>query len=275
MQLYDLHTHTFLSNCASKTNANPIDYVIAAKQNGLAAIGFSDHSWDSSIEGASAWYKKQPFERLKATKELIKNSDVDLSGIKIVYGAETEYAGGILGVGEKAASELDYIIVPHSHTHMRGFVLPEGWESPKKHAEYLIKSFYEVCTHPNRKLFFGIAHPMFPVGLKQEDAEFIFSNIKDTNMEECLYAAKENGIFLELNASSIKTINEESLKDSFYARFFSIAKQVGNEFFMGSDKHQVIPSGKPDNFMKINTYIDKLGLQQSDFETALNVIQAL
>ena len=100
MLLYDLHTHTFLSDCASKTEANPADYVKAAEQNGLTAIGFADHAWDSDIEGASPWYKKQPFERLNTTRELLKERETT---IKVLFGAETEYANGVLGVGERAA----------------------------------------------------------------------------------------------------------------------------------------------------------------------------
>lgn len=274
MELYDLHTHTFLSDCASKTNANPVDYVKAAEENGLLAIGFSDHSWDASIEGASPWYKKQPFERLETTRELLDGYESSTE-IKILFGAETEYAGGVLGVGEHAASRLDYVIVPHSHTHMKGFVLPEGCDTPEKHAAYLIKSFYEVCTHKKRSLFFGIAHPMFPVGLNREEAERVYSYISDRDMCECLYAAKENGIFLELNTSVISKIDESDLQNSFYARFFGNAKRVGNAFFMGSDKHSVIPSGKPDAFMKIGVFAKKLGLTPSDFKAALDYVRAL
>jgi len=58
MQLYDLHIHTFLSDCASKTNAEPTEYIKAAEQNGLDAIGFSDHAWDIKVPGASPWYQK-------------------------------------------------------------------------------------------------------------------------------------------------------------------------------------------------------------------------
>lgn len=275
MELYDLHTHTFLSSCASKTNADPIEYIRAAKQNGLTAVGFADHAWDVAIAGASSWYQNQSFERLYSTRELIRTSDVDLSGIKILFGAETEYAGGVLGVGEKAAHTLDYILVPHSHTHMHGFVLPVGWESPQKHAQYLIQSFYEVCTHPQRGLFFGIAHPMFPNGLQEKEAEQVFSFISDNDMLEGLAAAKENGIFLELNTSAVSKLAKESLSNSYYARFFQNAKKVGNFFFMGSDKHRVILSGEQDNFKQIKEYMLKLGLEESDFSVALDLVRAL
>ncbi len=269
MTLYDLHIHTFLSDCASGNNANPVEYVRAAEKNGLCAIGFSDHAWDESIRGASPWYQKQPFKRLSVVKELLEETD---TRIKIFFGAETEYAGGVLGVGEKAAQELDYIIVPHSHTHMRGFVLPEGWDSPQKHAEYLLKSFFELCTHSSRERFFGIAHPFYPVGASKEAAEHIYSFISDQDMTECLCAAAENGVFLELNTSTFSGIELNETEDYFYSRFFYNAKRSGNSFFMGSDKHRVIPFGEPDRFMQIGELIKKLGLEERDFSAALDYI---
>lgn len=273
MQLYDLHIHTFLSDCASKTDAEPTEYIKAAEQNGLDAIGFSDHAWDIKVPGASPWYQKQPFERLAALKELLR--DFEYGNIKILFGAESEFKDGILAVGEEAAERLDYIIVPHSHTHMRGFILPEGWETPEKHAQYLIKSFYELVTHQRNDLFFGVAHPMFPVGTGREDAERIYEYISDADLNECLYAAKENHIFLELNTSSIFSIGEADLKNSFYARFFHNAKAAGNDFFMGSDKHSVVRYGEFDRFMKISEYMRELGLEQEDFSKAYNCIMEL
>jgi histidinol phosphatase-like PHP family hydrolase len=272
MKLYDLHIHTFLSDCASKTNAHPADYVKAAVQGGLAAIGFSDHAWDESIEGASGWYAKQPFCRLEARKELLSEVMAENPGIKILFGAEAEYAKGILAFGQEAAARLDYVIVPHSHTHMRGFVLPEGYDSPEKHAQYLVKSFYELCTHKKRDLFFGIAHPMFPVGQKEVDIERIFEHITDADMNEGLCAAAENGIFLELNMSSAGTLTYDTIQNSFFARFYHNAKKAGCNFFIGSDKHQVIPFGEPDRFFGINEYMEKLGLDEGDFTAALDKI---
>lgn len=275
MTLYDLHIHTFLSDCASRTNANPADYIKAAAEGGLAAIGFADHAWDDSISGASAWYQKQPFARLEKRKELVYDIIDQNPGIKVLFGAEAEYAQGMLAVGQAAAAQLDYVIVPHSHTHMRGFVLPEGWESPEKHAQYLIKSFYELCTHEKRELFFGIAHPMFPVGQKEEECERIFDRIADADLDECLAAAAENGIFLELNMSSAGSLNFDTIQNSFFARFFHSAKKAGCSFFMGSDKHQVIPFGQPDRFFRIGEYMEKLGLEERDFEPALKKVLSL
>jgi len=275
MRLYDLHIHTFLSDCASKTNANPADYIQAAQEGGLVAIGFADHAWDESIGGASAWYQKQPFSRLEKRKEIVADMVEKNLNIKVLFGAEAEFANGVLAVGEEAAAKLDYVIVPHSHTHMRGFVLPEGWESCEKHAQYLIKSFYALCTHAKRDLFFGIAHPMVPVGQKETECERIFDRITDADLNECLSAAAENGIFLELNMSSAGALQFETLQNSFLARFFRCAKKAGCSFFMGSDKHQAIPFGEPDRFFRIGEYMEKLGLEESDFEPALKKVISL
>ncbi len=262
MQLYDLHIHTYLSDCADRNNAQPADYLKEAEKAGLLAIGFADHAWDKAVPGASPWYQKQPFERLKSTKEELEGIQ---SPVKVFFGAETEYADGVLGVSAEAAQHLDYIIVPHSHTHMKGFVLPAGRESPKEHAKYLLESFYNLCSHPNRDLFFGVAHPFHPVGASFEESREIFSHITDRDLEECMAVSKQNGVYLELNTSGFSKIADEDIKDHHYSRVVYIAKEAKNRFFYGSDKHRVVPFGNPDRFFDMGKIIGLLGLQESDF----------
>ena len=47
-------------------------------------------------------------------------------GIKVLVGAETEYCGmyDVLGMGKEAALQLDFLLIPHTHVHMRNFVMP-------------------------------------------------------------------------------------------------------------------------------------------------------
>ena len=51
---------------------------------------------------------------------------------EVLIGCETEYAHGTLGISEKKAETLDYVLVPHSHTHMNGFVLPDRLQYARK-----------------------------------------------------------------------------------------------------------------------------------------------
>ena len=262
---HDIHIHTHLSACASR-EAFIKDYVPIAKSLGLKTIGFADHSWEASIEGASDWYKPQTYERLAARKEEIK--EIDTEGITILLGAEGEYASEILGLNEKSLSLLDYIIVPHSHTHMKGFVLPTDCiDNPKKHAEYLVKSFISLCNHEKRNLFFGIAHPMWPIGVCLTAAEDIYSYITDEELKTIALTAAKNDIAIEVNISCvINVIYATDGKRCCYNRFYDACKSAGCKFFLGSDAHST--EAFIERHEEASQVLNYLGLDESDFTVA-------
>ena len=264
MKLYDLHVHTGLSSCADP-GANITDYCAAAAESGLEIIGFADHAWDKAISGASPWYAPQDYERLSARKAEAEA----VTGIKVLLGAEAEMAAGVLAFTGHAASLVDYIICPHSHTHMKGFVLPSDCKTFEKHADYLVKSFYSLCVHPLAKYIFGIAHPMYPVGVGEEELEEIYSHITDAQLEFICAAAAKSGLALELNTSSVSHHSCGGKPNPAYARFFAAAKNAGCDFFLGSDKHKCIPAGEKDVFFDVPQMMEALGLEESDFQNAL------
>ncbi len=264
MKNYDIHVHTHLSSCASK-EAFISDYVKAAKEIGLDTVGFADHAWDENINGSSDWYKPQGYKRLLSRKDELKGIETD--GIEVLLGAEGEYASFLLGLGDEGASFVDYVLIPHSHTHMKGFVLPQDCiGNPEKHAKYLVDSFLSLCKHEKRNLFFGIVHPMYPIGESHEYVEKVYSFISNSALDECAVAAKESKIALEANLSTLKEIPPESAEDHCYRRFFDACKRAGCEFFIGSDAHSI------DVFRRNHSDKDRLintaGLAEIDFTTA-------
>ncbi len=268
MTNYDIHIHTHLSSCGAK-DAFMADYINAASRLGLTTVGFTDHAWDSNIPGASSWYAPQDYKRLEARREELKA--IDTKGIKVLLGAEGEFANLLLGLGEEGASYVDYIIVPHSHTHMRGYVLPSDCVGdPKKHALYLLKSFIALCTHKDRNLYFGIAHPMYPIGDDAQYTELLYSHITDNDLQECAIAAKEANLALEANLSVLKKIPPESGKSFCYRRFFDACKRAGCDFFMGSDAHSI--NAMISNHSASSELISAVGLEESDFTSALRRI---
>lgn len=261
---YDIHIHTHLSSCGAR-DAFMQDYINAASELGLELMGFADHAWDDSINGASPWYAPQTYKRLIARKEELKT--LDKKGINVLLGAEGEYANELLAIGDSAAEFVDYILVPHSHTHMKGFVLPSDCVgNPEKHASYLVKSFISLCNHEKRNMFFGIVHPMSPCGETEEYTEKIFSFITDEMLKECACAASENKVALEVNLSEFKKIPPEQLHQHCYNRFFDACKRAGCEFFMGSDAHAV--KAFVDNHGLKNGIVDALGMDESFFKAA-------
>ncbi len=252
----DIHVHAAISLCAQAT-ADPIKYIEYGPVNGLKTIGFSNHYWDEDVNGASPWYKNQNTEHIMQINSQL--GDRSSFPIKVLIGCETEYANHMLAITPKKAEMLDYVLVPHSHTHMRGFVLPAGYEAPEKHADYLVQSFYEVATHKMAKDYItGIVHPFFPCGEKPDSVSRILGNISDAQFYECACAAKENNIDIELNTSCLKTILDDNDAMAEYKRFFTQCKRAGCRFFGGSDKHNVIQAKADDIFYTIDGIAAKL-----------------
>ena len=264
MQLYDLHCHTKLSLCASR-NSEMSEFVRIADEDGLAAIGFSDHAWDAGIGRPIDFYVPQTYEKLLARVKPESKS------VKVFLGAEGEFAQGLLGVRRSTMQKLDYIIIPHSHTHMKNFVLPEGCGEARPHGRYLFNSFVALMHHPNADLIFGIAHPFWPCGKSFEDKQEILSNITDDEFEYCGNLAYKNNIYLEINASSIISMPIEKAATSEYARFIRNAKKGGARFFLGSDNHCQTEHDK-NSLFKMPDYMEEFGLCEDDIKSALHQI---
>ncbi len=262
MVKHDIHVHTHLSDCGDR-QAFMADYIALAKQIGITTIGFADHAWDMNAGKCSDWYLPQDYKRLAVRYEEIKS--IDTEGIEVLLGAEGEFASYLLGITEDAAEFTDYILVPHSHTHMRGFVLPDDCVgNPKKHADYLVKSFIRLCGHQKRKLFWGIVHPMYPIGESYDYVKEIYSHITDTMLDECACAASEAGIALEANITVLNGMPKVADNgDNCYIRFFNACKAAGCKFFMGSDAHGVEAFGN--RHSRQERAIRLCGLKESDF----------
>lgn len=264
MELYDLHCHTFLSACAAR-DAEIDDYVKDADEGGLRALGFADHAWDEGLGTPSGFYAPQNYKRLLTRKCSVKHR------VRVFYGAEGEYARGLLAVRAETMKLFDYIIIPHSHTHMKGFVLPAECEAPGDHGRFLLESFVSLLNHPHIGGVFGIAHPFHPCGKKFEEAEEILSYITNEEFENCGALAAQKGVFLELNMSAAFAVPEEKAEDCSYARFFRNAKKGGAKFFLGTDNHR--PKPYQDNLIfRAPERAKPFGLTEGDFTDALSRI---
>jgi len=231
----DLHLHTNLSSCANK-QATVEGYVKKARDLGIEVLGFSNHMWDARVKGASEWYAPQTFEHIMKIKEDFKLVD---TSIKLLLGCETECdKNGVIGISEEAAKQLDFILVPNSHTHMDNFTIPvEEKTTLERHAKYLVKKFMDIVNHPLAKYFTAIAHPFHAVGCKEH--EEIVSYISDYEFEQCFMAARKLNIALEINTSVFYKYDIHQLQNTNYIRMLRIAKEIGCKFTIGSDSHSL------------------------------------
>lgn len=256
----DLHIHTNLSSCAA-SEATWEKYVECAKNAGISTLCFTNHLWDSSVPGASAWYAPQTVEHvLQLKKELPSCMEAD--GIKLLFGCETEFTHeGKLCLAEENMDLFEVILVPHSHTHMK-CVMPDRTyaDDNKLHAKFLMDSFMRAVEHPLSYRFTAIAHPFVP-GTKYEIYNAVQSYIPDSYLREAFCAAREKGIAIEINGSCVLCKDESDFKNCEYLRIFSIAKECGSKFTYGSDSHNF----KGDrNLAVVEKFIDACGITESD-----------
>lgn len=257
---YDIHIHTSLSSCAERT-ATAAGYVEQAKNTGLKLLGFADHLWDSKIPGVSRWYEPQNVEHvLQLKKELPANGVMD--GIQVLFGCETDFTyENKLCLAEENMDLFDFILVPHSHTHMGVIVPKEQIADSPSHAKYLMSSFMALVNHPLSHRITAIAHPFIP-GTNHAICDEVQSYIPDSYFREAFQAAKEKGIAIEANGSCFINRTPENLKSCEYVRIYSIAKECGCKFTYGSDSHGV---NNRRELPVVEQFLEQCGITDDDF----------
>ncbi|NMA07716.1 MAG: PHP domain-containing protein [Clostridiales bacterium] len=227
----DLHVHTNLSLCA-KSDATVDAYLALCKDEGITTIGFSDHFWDPNVPGASDWYAKQDFTHINVLRTRIPK---DTHGVQVRFGCETEYCGhGKLGISRETARLLDFVLVPTSHTHMKGFTVPFDLHTPEQYRRIMLDRTYEVV---HMGIATGIAHPFVPLGCTC--IEETLHGITDSDYRKVCEAAAKNGVAMEINPDIFnhKCADDADGQPGEYRRFFTIARECGCKFFAGCDAH--------------------------------------
>ncbi len=262
----DLHIHTNLSSCAMR-DATVSEYIAKAPNDGLTTLGFSNHLWDSDIPGASNWYLPQNVEHvLKLREELPQKREVN--GTRLLFGCETEFTHeGKLCLTAEHFALFDYVLVPHSHTHMKVVMPQEYAQDHHRHARYLMDSFMGVVTHPLAKKITAIAHPFVP-GTSYDIYNTVQALIPDSYFREAFSAAREMGIAIEMNGSCLIYQKPEDIPHCEYVRIYSIAKECGCRFTYGSDSHDF---RNVRQLILVERFLEQCGIGESDMLTVESI----
>jgi histidinol phosphatase-like PHP family hydrolase len=282
---HDIHVHTKLSACCSDPLATPANAIARAADAGLKTIGFANHLWDRAVPGAGKWYDWYAPQDLDHVLGTRKEIPADTRGVRVLVGCETEYCGdGKVGISPDAARQLDYVLIPFSHTHMNGFVVPDGTTAGDLPA-LLTRRFREVVA---LGLATGIAHPFYPLGFGEHIDE-IMAAVSDADLEDCFGRAAEARVSIEIHAGMFpgrksgdsphfqKTENGDSprfsgsprspgprsagLHDETFLRVLGIAKRMGCLFHFGSDAHDLSGVG---GVRRLEPYARQLGITRQD-----------
>lgn len=262
MVTHDIHIHTFLSSCAGPT-ATFDAYMENARRLGLKLVGFADHMWDTGRDDAPGFYKPNNVARILTTKDRFS----DEYGVRLLIGCESEFTfDSTMGIGRAAAEQLDFVLMPHSHTHMDEVMPPNRKYSFKDHAEFMLDSFDRLMNHADIDLVTAIAHPFTPCRIQQiSDIDEILSYLSDEHFRQAFSVAASKKVGLELNAATLRSVGAdtaEGAKKCEFLRMFRIAKACGCKFSLGSDAHN---ARDHEGYEKLQVMIDLLELEDADY----------
>ena len=232
---HDLHVHTNLSLCA-EPSATLENHIANAKKLGLTKIGIANHFWDEAVQPVlNGWYEKQNVAHVFSLRDEVKKYN-NKDGLEILFGCEAEYDPVNHGVGitEECAEQLDFLIVPNSHTHM---TMPKELYQPyEKHKEFMINAYREIINSPVSKYITSMAHP-FEAVCCPYDNQRVIDIITDDEYRRIFDETAEKGIAVEINVSSMMGMSREQIEKRSVIRHFRLAKECGCLFTFGSDTH--------------------------------------
>lgn len=122
--LHDIHTHNVFSACCGDRTASTAAFLAKEAELGMRIFGLSNHLWDERVPGASYWYKNQTILKAEEARSAFAQADPSL---KVLFGCETEFYAcrDLLGMSPEGAAHFDYLLIPHSHLHMRNEVMAD------------------------------------------------------------------------------------------------------------------------------------------------------
>ena len=255
---HDLHIHTQLSSCSCDPEQTPARILRYAKENGFREVAVTDHFWDETVEGASDWYRPQDFANITRSLPLPA-----CEGVRFLFGCEAEMDKYCrLGIARETIDKFDFVIIPTTHLHMRGFTIAEEDDPLPRRAAVYVDRFEKLLSMdlPFHKI--GIAHLTCHLIAKKPSYEThieLLDLIPDATFRDLFKKTAEVGAGVELNfpLSSYDEKQQERV-----LRPYRIALDCGCKFYFGSDAHHPdVLDRAPENFKAI---ADALGLTEAD-----------
>ena len=260
---HDLHMHTHLSFCG-KDEATVENYLAQAAALGLTKLGFTDHVWDSAVEGMPWWYRQTDIQNVPhvlRTRPLLEQFRG--CGVTLLMGCEAEYDYPHRGVAltEAAAEQFDFIIASSTHTHN---TMPKAfYDPPRRHAEFLLQAYEDMLDAPVSRYFTAMAHPFHPVCCPYGH-EPVMDAIRDDELRRVFDKTAAKGIAVEINLKCLVGHHEENADDIAtqpHLRIFRIAKACGCRFTFGTDCHYLSAQHM---IRHADTVAAQLGLTEDD-----------
>lgn len=229
--LHDLHCHTVLSSCCHDARMTAEAVFSHAAKAGYDTQCVTDHLWDESVPGASPWYRPQDIPHVT------QNLPLPSAPLRALFGCETEFLGGArLGLSLDRFDLFDFVAVPINHTHMKGFVRPQGVDTEEKMARLLTERLEDLCRLPLPFSKIGVAHLTGTLMFEEGDVTKIYSAMEERRLMKCFDFLARKGAGIELNAGAFP---EWEKNPGPWLRLYRLAKKAGCRFYLASDAHTV------------------------------------
>ena len=254
---HDYHIHSRLSLCSDDPEQTPEAILRYALENHLKKICLTDHFWDEKVPGAIDWYKMQNLAYVKRILPLPQDKDV-----QFCFGVEAEMDKFFnVGIAVETFDEFDFVVVPTTHLHMRGFTLEDGVTDNAVRAQLWFDRLAALLQMklPWKKI--GIAHLTCPLigGADRKAHIRILEMLREDSLQALFRRIAELGAGVELNFNSF-AYEEEELESVL--RIYRIAKEEGCKFYLGSDAHH--PAGLQKAYKNFENIVGLLQLEERD-----------
>ncbi len=256
---HDYHIHSKLSECSSDEAQTTERMLSYARENDFKEICITDHFWDSNVPGAFPWYRPQNYEHIAQSLPLPESDDV-----RFYFGCETELDKDMtLAISEKMMDNFDFIIIPTTHLHMVGDTVAKEATSVEERAEVYVKRLDKLLDMPLPFHKIGIAHLTCPLMAYNNSTDFdehlrILDLISTDTFRELFSKLAQKGAGFELNFN-IGRYTQEQLPRVL--RPYQIAKEVGCQFYLGSDAHHPATLDQAKN--NFENIVSALNLEES------------
>jgi histidinol phosphatase-like PHP family hydrolase len=260
---HDLHIHSQLSSCSSDSEQTTEAILADARMNGLRTICLTDHFWDASVPGASEWYKPQDFAHISQALPLHQTPDC-----RFLFGCEGDMDRNFtVGIAPETFPKFDFVIIPTTHLHMRGFTISEeDAAQPARRAELCVARLQALLERPYPFSKIGIAHPTCSLlaggGGGQYPLQYldILDLIPDETWGRLFAQVAQVGMGVELNMPMQALRNDDERRRMF--RPYRIARECGCTFYLGSDAHH--PADLTVAIERFKAMVDGLELEEKD-----------
>lgn len=227
---HDYHLHTYLSSCCHEEEQTPERLLHYAEKNGLKDICLTNHFWDDTVCPPTKWYEPQNFAHIASARPLPQSEKVCFH-----FGCEGDMNEKfVIGIGHEARKEMELLVVPFSHMHMKDFVPAETPVDMR--AVYYVHRMNALMQSdlPDGKT--GIAHMTTPLIARAQWTDHIrlLEMIPDDVFRHQFAIAAKRRFGIELNMAPAKYSPEELQS---VLRPYFIAKECGCKFYLGSDAH--------------------------------------